>query len=538
LARFLALDWDHQQLHVVAASVGGGGVRIQRAVVWQEQQSPNPAEAEALGKLLRERLKTAGIALAPVLVCLGRDRVILKEVRYPDVPAAEEPAIVRFQAVKELTDPAEEVIIDYAPAGEPGPNGEKRAWALIVRRELLQTYQTLCKAAGLKLVGLAPRPFGTMSGLKRLVGTTVLTPAPEPPDAAMAVLTVTERWAEFCVLRGETLLFARSLAPGTTLAGEVRRNLAVYLGQAPQNPVRALYVAGGTEQAALRQRLQDMLAIPIHPFDPFGGVEKPELPAAHRGAFAGTVGLLYAQADKRGLPINFVRPKEPKPPRDPNQKRVLLGAGVAAALLVAAVAYCVSQVAAKDQDLNARAREKADLDRQLTQLDDDSKRIKALDDWSQTEIVWLDELYDLTARFPDPNKLFLMQMTGNPVSATTKSRDKYVGRMTLKGGMTLDPEPVDDLVADLARDGHYNVPAKQDARNTAVDTRRFPRQFTLTVGVEKLPPARFVRQLEVQPGEQRQPDRGGRGPGRGRGRFERGERGNMGFGNEFGGGQP
>ena len=81
----------------------------------------------------------------------------------------------------------------------------------ILRRELLQAYEALCKAAGLKLHAITPRPFGTAVCLARQTGTSV-----PPVEGAAAVLTVAEQWAEFCVIRDNTLLLARSLSTTTT----------------------------------------------------------------------------------------------------------------------------------------------------------------------------------------------------------------------------------------------------------------------------------------------------------------------------------
>src|SRR5262249_57127071 len=98
------------------------------------------------------------------------------------------------------------------------------------------------------------------------------------PDAVGGVLTVAGRWAEFGVVRGDQLLFARPVAVGDTMFGEVRRNLAAYAGQPhlsfPRDAMQALYVAGNGENALLREKLRETLGIPVPGLDPRAGEER------------------------------------------------------------------------------------------------------------------------------------------------------------------------------------------------------------------------------------------------------------------------
>jgi Tfp pilus assembly PilM family ATPase len=488
LARFLALDWDHGQLHVVSANVGRGGVQIQRAAVWQQEQDPASGDAEALGLVLRERLREAGIAPAPVLVSVGRDRVILKDVRYPQVPASEEPAVVRFQASKELTEPADEVVIDYAPTGEPGPNGERRALALILRRRLLTAYQNVCKAAGLKLLAVTPRPFGIAACALRSAGALVLSPAPEAAGVAVAVLTVAGGWAEFSVVRGDHLLFARSLAAGTGLVGEIRRNLALYAGQpqvtSARDRVQALYVAGDGENAGLREGLQELLAIPVHPLDPFAGAAGLDL-AGPRAGFAGAVGLLYAQA--QGLPIDFAHPKEPRPETDPNKRRKLVAALGAVALLAGVfiigqivLAYRQKNIAELQDQLQA-------LDGQVSLLQKDSDNLKTLKGWTDTAVPWIEELAEVSERFPDTKVMHLTELSGRPT--TVKASDqKHVAEMALNGEYTGDEQEVIRLNGRLLQTSLTSYYHLADQKITQPPDNRTPGKFTEKILIEKRDP--------------------------------------------------
>ena len=58
-------------------------------------------------------------------------------------------------------------------------------------------------------MAITARPFGAAACVKKLAGHVPEVPAPPAVDAVVAVLTVTQAWAEFSVGRGDQLLFAR-----------------------------------------------------------------------------------------------------------------------------------------------------------------------------------------------------------------------------------------------------------------------------------------------------------------------------------------
>jgi Tfp pilus assembly PilM family ATPase len=497
---------------LLAATAAKGGLKIDRALAWPEEQPPTVATAAAFGQRLKEHLKAAGIASAPLLVAIGRDRVILKEVRYPAVPPHEEPGVVRFQAVKELTDPADEVTIDYQAGDAPEPSGERKALAVAIRKDVLSAYRALAAAAGTKVVGVAPRAFGVIACLQR-----VANPAPDP-GTAFAVLTVGEKGGEFAVARGDFLAFARplagpALASDAALLGEIRRNLAVYAGQSPQHPVRALYVAEGNGQSlGVGDRLRDTLAIPVFRFDPLAGEQAPA--GATAGSFAGVAGLLHLYGRGKGLPINFIKPREPKPPADPN-RRLLTWAGIAAGLLLligGVIGYVT--VAAKQREVDRLGKQLKGLDDDLVMLDQDERRIAAVDQWQKSEIVWLEEIYNLTARWPDVAKLRLSELSAEPLQLPPSQpgrpidASKPVAIVKLRG-LSTDDGPLSTLMRELVKDA-ARVNAKQISPNTTGTSRRqFAQQWSTSYQLAHDTPNRkpFVAQA---------PDRG-RNRNRGRG---------------------
>ncbi len=473
MSRFIAIDVDAAGLFVAAGFAKGNSVRVEQALpVVEDPRQLTPDTAAELGRRLKEALAAARTPSAPVLLCVGRDRVVMKEVRHPKTGPTEEPAVVRFQAQRDLAEAAETLHLDYVPLPAPAGAEDKRATAVFVKKDLYNAARTMCEEAGLKLAGFTPRPYATAAAVRRAVAAGTVTP-PETLTAPVGVLTLWDGGGEFVVYHGEHLVFSRSvsgmaLQSEAGLVGEAKRSLAAFASQSPRERLDALYLceghSGGGSWAA---RLQQSLPLPVHPFDPLAGSPAADaVPTPLRGRFVAAVGLLAARGHGP-LPINFVTPRQPR--AEPSKSRTWVLVGLLFVLLFAA--GIGGGMYYLNEGLNRRmAKANSDKTKATTEIAAEVKtvnKLKAVEDFRKRDVNWLDTLYDITAATPDVSKVRLREFdgkfktkqdirpTGPAASATpagAKPGTSPTGQQT--GGTPAAPkvapvEPVADLKLEL-----------------------------------------------------------------------------------------
>jgi hypothetical protein len=509
----LAIDWDQQQLHLVSVRSQRKGMQVGWAADWDMGEELTTRSAEAIGKKLRDYLKAEHIGASSVILSLGREKVILKEVRFPAVAAGEEPALVRFQATKDVTEPPDALEIDYTHRGTSN-GSERQVLAVLARKDMLAAVRALCKSAGLKLLGLAPRPFGAPYALERTLQAGGATFA---ADAVLGVLSVGQRWAELCLFRGHELLLARSLPVGPLLVGEVKRSLAVFVAQNAADPQlagpRVLYVFGNGQSPA--PALAEALPCPVEQLSPLTIADAVAPREEHQALLAGAVGLAQRWAVAGNLPVNLAVPKKVQVTVSVGRKRVLVY-GVAAGLLLATgIGAMWMTLSSKRSQIMLLVREKANLDDDLRRVAQDRADIDGLKDWEQGAVPWLDELYDLTARFPYEKGFRLNHFsveTGLAKKGSKEAKDKDKDKEKHEGpvarvriqGVSPNEALVRLLQDHISRDRHLKA--------TIENWKGVTKEFTIRIDVMKQPTSKYDTVLMLPP--ELSPDRPVAGKGK------------------------
>jgi hypothetical protein len=238
----------------------------------------------------------------------------------------------------------------------------------------------------------------------------------------------------------------------------------------------------------------------VHALDPFArdvGLQHP----GERGGYTAAVGLVAAWAAPRQLPVNFIQPKEPVKQSDPETRKAVQAGALIGVIALGLVVICWMILSSRQNELAELHARDAELTAQLSNLGPDAKHIEALKEWTATNVSWLDELYDLTARFPWREGFRLTDLSGGEkpqaqaAFVKTKVKDKYAGRMVLNGEVPVSEDRlVDDLKTALADPGHRpgQLSLASDTGAQAAKKGKSHKTFGLPVDVVSQPSFRYT----------------------------------------------
>lgn len=460
-----ALDLDGQTLRVVNTVPRGSRAAVTRIVAGGLDLPANAdrSDPEVMGKAIAKSLERLHLKPGAVVMGVPRAAVVLRTLALPELEdIGQLAAMVHLQVSKDLPFRTEDAVIDFkvrrppappplrAPGGkaaeasagdkpEPSPPPPPPAAKLevlvgVVKREMVEFYQKMATAAGLKLVALGLLPCANGRCVE----------ACHVADGGEGVAIVTLRPDEvgIDVVAQDSLLFSRGAAvkprpepsePDATPAPEasaaavaadkpdsfvevvtieVVRTLHSYGGMETQNPVAKVVVAGATgyEQAVV-EALRGRLNAPCSLLDVVTGLDLPKAAREHAAGSISAIGLGLGASDSQGLLFDFLNPKEPAEPRNVRQIMMLLGAAALVALFVVVFGLRYYLIG-KRTDLKTRlqnelveAKKKRPVYRQMRQ------QLATIQDWTQGGRNWLEHYAYLSAVLPPSEELYISSLS-------------------------------------------------------------------------------------------------------------------------------
>lgn len=462
-----ALDWDGRILRLAQSAGRGGKAEVEYLAAERLEHAFDVARSDpaAAGACLAEALRRLKLKPGAVVMGIPRSLVFLRSLSLPPADSPEAlVAMVYFQISRDLPFRPEDAVIDFQvnaqspPANPPSPDTPEaeaipravsspkvEVLVAVVKREVVQFYERVAAAAGLKLAALGFQSYANTRGLQACW--------PDEGRGAVALVSLRQQEVIIDIIAGGQLLFSRTAAlarseepgdPGRStsestggneetvslsepadampddpaLIGLVRievvRSLHNYTGSDSHQPVETILVAGETKQAAaLVETLAEACRLPCRGLAsvPVGvprAVPDGEVKAA--GALT-AVGLALSAQDETTWPFDFLHPKRPPAPRA--WRRTAWIAGGAAAVVLLAGGWGLRAAL-----IHQRQKTKEDLLAQLSKAAgnraiyrDMRIRAKTVHDWIGDRREWLDQWAALSVLLPDCTEVYVSSIT-------------------------------------------------------------------------------------------------------------------------------
>jgi hypothetical protein len=227
----------------------------------------------------------------------------------------------------------------------------------------------------------------------------------------------------------------------------------------------------GEAHAALADAIGKDLAVPTELFDPFAELSLSrelhrELPE-QSGRFAPLLGMALAELEQSGHALDFLHPRRrPVPPS--RRPKLIMAAGAVVVLAAAVLGYRALQRTWAAGDIRRLSNEIKQQETEVAAAKTAVAEVKAIEKWTETDVVWLDEIYRLSTDFVPAKQAMLTDLRLTP------------GKMTLDGLAASQNDVV--ALEDGLRSPLHRVVGKGSGDEAS--NKIYSRQFSTEVYVE------------------------------------------------------
>lgn len=402
--KLVALDWDAQTLKAVEGVISPAGLKIQRVISAHIPEDVVRTDPDAFGAFIKGMLHEKKFGTRQVLMAVPRDRVILINLRLPQGPVGDLSGMVRLQASRELPFSADEAFIDFAGSQAHDAPEFLDLTVGAIQRDQMTFYKQLAYAAGLHLVRLGLRPNSNLVSLTR--------GAQPLGDDRILFIDIGAQATEISIFRWGRLTFSRAVgitvdaqtgreASGRNLLMEVLRTVEAHRAS-DTSKIDRIVVAGDTGlESWLVESLASRFDAPATMFDPTSAVAIEKDRAGQMTGFCAPLGLLVGQTVSELVRFDFVNPKQPLNIKALRRKQVTIGGSAAIALLLITWLSSYAYVSSLTTQRNQLKAQIDVLQKKAKECKQVLTRIDSVRNWTDQEVIWIDQLKDLVQQMPD-----------------------------------------------------------------------------------------------------------------------------------------
>lgn len=395
MADLLALSWDRRKLSGIEFSRHSGHPRVSAGFTVDLPEQPPTAA------WLRETLKRYSISAKHVAVAVSREDVVLRLLELPDVPDAEMPTLVRFQAVARSAQPIEQLLLDYLPLPHRPATPQKDVWLATTLLTTIDPIRLLLTEAGLELTEL------TISSLclTELILRAVTQKSSDKSEASLVIYRSGPRMEVAVVGHGQLIAAhavkwsAGELPPPAKMLSEVSRVLVPVQPWLPDGTLQRAWVIGedadlGELPEAIRQRWN----CPVDRCDPLKdcGLNLGNTrPMGHASDYAVAAGLASIMSGSISPKLDLLHPRQPPPVVDPNKPYYVTAAAAALLIFSLGTIFVQQTLANYDRQIEKLRAEELKQTRLLKETEPSSLAANTVADWQSRNINQLDQLSEL-----------------------------------------------------------------------------------------------------------------------------------------------